>query len=415
MKKKPPRGNSTADMAVYEGSPESIPQVKNLLRASLRHQDNRTAADTLDTALDVMETPGAGDKAVEQALVAEHLFRKAIEDAIPAGIAGYDMEGRQIYLNQAFRDMFGFDNDTLLGCRPPFPYWPQRGAAETEKAFREVLSGSRTSDAIEMCFQRKTGDIFWGLVSSSILSDSEGNKIGLLISVVDITKQKRVEQTLRTLSSRLINAQENERKLVSQDLHDSIGGKLAGIKYSLEKVLSDMGGVSSAEEDMIKHTIDIVTRTIEESQRISKNLHPSLLDDLGLISAVRAFCREFQEVYTGIAIDLALQVTEDALPDPLKIILYRILQEALNNVAKHSDASKVSVKLIMDTASIKLTIHDNGKGFDVNENTEKDALERGLGIESMAERAEFSGGRLQIESGIGKGSMIHAVWPCRQI
>ncbi|MGD9043805.1 MAG: ATP-binding protein, partial [Desulfobacterales bacterium] len=291
--------------------------------------------------------------------------------------------------------------------------WAPEDIETVTANFQLLLNGDVPSDGIELPFRRKNGDRFWGLVLSATLTDSKGNKRGQLMSVADISARKHAEKAMRALSSRLINAQETERKIVSQDLHDSIGGKLTGLKYSLEKIISDLGNVPDALETSLKDVLSIVQNTIEETQRITKHLHPSILDDLGLFAAIRGICREFKEVYADIRVKNNFEIHEHDVPESLKILIFRILQEALNNVAKHSGADTVNLSLRKNKQTIELTIEDNGKGFDLHEVLYTDGHDRGLGLQSIRERTELFGGSIDIRSKKGKGTTIHADWPLK--
>jgi PAS domain S-box-containing protein len=389
-------------------------QAKKNLKASLEKQDGAVGHPLEpEMAVEVLEQVDSGEQPVEKALIAEHIFRKAIEESIPSGISGVDMEGHQIYVNRVFCEMVGWPEEELIGAKYPFKYWPPDEMENVAANFQLLLSGDVPSDGIELPFRRKNGDRFWGLVLSATLTDSNGNKIGQLMSVADISARKRAEKAMRALSSRLIDAQELERKTVSQDLHDSIGGKLTGIKYSLEKIISDLENVSGSFETSLKDVLSIVQSTIEETQRMTKHLHPSILDDLGLFAAIREICREFKGVYSDIQITSNFELSEHEVPGSLKILIFRILQEALNNVAKHSGADTVSLSLRKNKREIELVIEDNGKGFDLHKVLHADGHERGLGLQSMRERTEPFGGSIDIRSKAGKGTTICANWPCR--
>jgi PAS domain S-box-containing protein len=390
----------------------SYNQTKKNLKASLRKQEGTADIQSEpEMALEVLDKRETEEQPVEQALIAEHIFRKTIEESIPCGISGFDMEGNQIYVNRVFCEMVGWSEEELIGARYPFKYWQKEDIEIVSDNFQVLLSSNVPSDGIELPFRRKNGDRFWGLVLSSILTDSKGNKRGQLMSVADISTQKRAEKSLRTLSSQLINAQESERKIVSQDLHDSIGGKLTGIKYSLEKIISDLGNVSDSLETSLKDVLSILQSTIEEAQRITKNLHPSILDDLGLFAAIRGICREFREVYSDIEITNNFEMDENEMPQSLKILIFRIVQEAFNNIAKHSGADTVKLNLTESKRMIALAIEDNGKGFDIQKVLQENRHERGLGLQTIRERTKLFNGSLDIQSKMGKGTTIRANWP----
>jgi PAS domain S-box-containing protein len=414
MKKNPPYKELELKVKKLKKTAVTYKQAKKNLKASLEKQEGPVENPSEpEMAVEVLDQKDTGEQPVEQALIAEHIFRKTIEESIPLGISGFDMEGHQIYVNRVFCEMVGWSEEELIGAKYPFKYWPP-GEIETVAAdFQLLLSGDVPSHGIELPFRRKNGERFWGLVLTATLTDSKGSKIGQLMSVADISARKRAEKAMRALSSRLINAQEMERKIVSQDLHDSIGGKLTGIKYSLEKIISDLENVPGSFETSLKDVLSIVQSTIEETQRITKHLHPSILDDLGLFAAIREICREFKEVYSDIQVTSHFEINEREVPGSLKILIFRILQEALNNVAKHSAADTVTLSLKKSKRKIELTIKDNGKGFDLHEVLHGNSHERGLGLQSIRERTELFEGSIDIRSKRGKGTTICADWLCQ--
>jgi len=389
-------------------------QTKKNLKSSLSRQKIlKMKPSGPEMAVEVLDQKDTDEQVVERALIAEHIFRKTIEESIPSGISAFDMDGHQIYVNRVFCKMVGWSEKELIGTKYPFKYWPPEEIESVPANFQSLLGGDVASDGIELPFRRKNGDRFWGLVLTATLTDSKGKIIGQLMSVADISAHKRAEKALRALSSKLIGAQERERKLVSQDLHDSIGGKLTGIKYSLEKIISDLKNAKGGMETSLKEVLSIVQSLIEETQRISKHLHPSILDDLGLLAAMRGICREFREIYAEIEIKLDLRIHEHEMPELLKTSIFRILQEALNNIAKHSGADIVTIFLEKTSQRIELTIKDNGKGFDLNDLRDEGSHQRGLGLQSIRERTELFRGTIDIRSKKGKGTTIHAAWPCQ--
>ncbi len=385
---------------------------KQSLKKSLEKQDLPVKKmSEPETAVEVLDQNDAEKQPVEKALIAEHIFRRAIEESIPSGIAGIDLEGRQIYVNKAFCAMLGWDEAELIGAKYPFVYFPPELLEADSEKLDFLLNAKVPSEGIELRFRRKSGKNFWGLVTSSNLNDSEGRIIGKLISVVDISKQKQAEHAMRDLSSRVVNAQELERKHVSQDLHDSIGGKLTAIKYSLEKIRSEIKEEPNPIQRSVEDVLSIVHDTIDETQRIYRNLHPSILDDLGLCAALRSLCREAMEVYSNITIENHSEIVEDRIPESLKILIYRILQETLNNVTKHSQADKIMVSLTQPKNQIELIVIDNGKGFDLDSIIGDDSRKRGLGLDSIRERTKLFNGTLDIRSAPGEGTTIRATWP----
>jgi signal transduction histidine kinase len=223
---------------------------------------------------------------------------------------------------------------------------------------------------------------------------------------------RRSENQLRHLSSKLLETQENERKFVARELHDSIGASLSAIKVSLERKLNAMKkGRASSDDILLEDIIGIVQGTIKETKRIQKNLRPPVLDDLGIVVALRSLCREFEGLVPDMKIEHSLDVSEQDVPESLKIVVYRISQEALNNIAKHSRATSVSLTLTKRRDHLKLCIKDNGQGFDLRDALEKPGEMRGMGLSSMKERSEHSGGTFSLFSSKGKGTRVQAFWP----
>jgi signal transduction histidine kinase len=225
---------------------------------------------------------------------------------------------------------------------------------------------------------------------------------------------RQSREKLRTLSRKILDAQENERKLVAQEIHDSIGGSLAAIKFALEEKLESMDQNPSDEVISLEKIISHVDESIGESRRISARLRPSMLDDLGLLTTISWYCREFKKMYPKVEIQHKLAITEDEIPEMFKVVFYRVLQEALNNVGKHSGATWIQLQLNKDKNQIKLSIEDNGCGFDPEEKLMESKIATGFGLASMRDRSLLIDGKFEIVSEKGKGTAVHISLPCEQ-
>jgi PAS domain S-box-containing protein len=240
-------------------------------------------------------------------------------------------------------------------------------------------------------------------------------------SFLNITERKQTEKALqkseeqlRFLSYQLLEAQEKERKRIAHELHDGIGQILSAIKFGLEDTINRMGNHTDTESNKaLENIIPMIQNGIEEIRRICMNLRPSILDDLGILATISWFCRDFQRIYSGIRIEQQIDIQENDVPDILTTVIYRVLQEALNNIAKHSQADVVHLSIRKRDKNIELCIKDNGMGFDLVDSRSKESPKRGLGLASMKERTEYSGGSLDIKSGRSTGTIILASWPCQ--
>jgi PAS domain S-box-containing protein len=219
------------------------------------------------------------------------------------------------------------------------------------------------------------------------------------------------EAELRRLSSQLLNAQEEERKRISRELHDGIGQSLSAIKFTVETALNEMAQENPAQvSQSLETVVPLVQEAVEEVRTISRNLRPSVLDDLGILATISWFCREVEDTYSGIRIHKRINIKEDDVPDSLKTVMFRLLQEAVNNVTKHARASSIDLSLEGTDERIELTIEDNGIGFDLEKELAEGRLKDGIGLSSMRERAELSNGSFLIESHKGAGTRVRASW-----
>ena len=223
---------------------------------------------------------------------------------------------------------------------------------------------------------------------------------------------KESERQLRVLSAKIIDAQESEKKRIAKDLHDSIGSNLAAIKFEVQKQQMSLSpDATSLSTPCFNNLNDLLNETIEETRRICMSLRPAVLDDLGIIIAIQWFCRKFGQIYSHIRIQNDLKVDDKEIPELIKIVIYRVIQEALNNTAKHSNATFVHIIFEKLQDNIFLTITDNGCGFDVTAKPTHRVDAGGIGLLSMKERVRGSGGSLRISSDGNSGTEIRAVWP----
>jgi len=217
---------------------------------------------------------------------------------------------------------------------------------------------------------------------------------------------------LRQLSVQLMRAQEIERKRIAQELHDSVGQSLSAIKYTLEHAVELVR--NPALGDSIRRlslAVDQVQRLIGEVRSISSNLRPTVLDDLGVASAVRGFCREWAEVYQQVRLTVCVAIEDSDVPEAMRTTVFRAVQEALNNVAKHARATRAWVSVRREQGALVVEVGDDGGGFTLAK--QLSGMSEGLGLRGMRERTAHSGGRLQVESAPGKGTMLRIDWPLK--
>jgi PAS domain S-box-containing protein len=223
---------------------------------------------------------------------------------------------------------------------------------------------------------------------------------------------RQSEERLRFLSSELLSAQERERGRIARELHDGVGQSLGSLKVRAEAILKQgIRGEGKVDLQLVENLIPIIRATMEEVRGISMGLRPSIIDSLGLVATISWFCREFEASHFGIRTEQEIEVTEEEIPEPLKIVIYRILQEAFSNSARHSGGDRLRLSLRRGDGRLSLLVRDNGRGFDPAALSSLRSGGGGFGLVSMRERAEFSGGSFSVESQPDAGTTIHASWP----
>jgi len=357
-------------------------------------------------------------RALEEArasLRREQAFRSAVEKSLLTGIIVSDLEGRLIHVNRALARMLGFPVRDLLGATPPYPFWPRGRRQEYLEAFAGLAKGPLPRQGFRLRFRRRGGEPIdvWLMVSP--LSGAGGAATGWVASVGDITEQLRTEEALRQaadqlreVSARLLEAEERERKRIARELHDSLGQTLTALRYRIEEALAECrrcGGGPPVVRGRLEEAIRILGDAGEEVRRIVADLRPAILDDLGLASAIRWFCREFQRTSPAISCRVQVAVRDGAVPAHLKTAIFRLVQEGLTNVSRHSRARMVTVSLALRGGRVRLSIEDDGRGLRAR------TARGGSGIAGMRERTRLSGGTFELRARSEGGTILEADWP----
>jgi signal transduction histidine kinase len=216
-------------------------------------------------------------------------------------------------------------------------------------------------------------------------------------------------EQLQGLSQRLIEAQETERRRVSRDLHDEAGQSLTALKISLELMQADLRADSEKSHQSLQEAVTLTNQTLEQIRLLAQDLRPPELDVVGLNPTLEDYCHDFAE-HARLPIDYAGTELPE-LPDAVTICFYRVLQEALTNVAKHAHASHVWVALRCDADTLSLSVEDDGQGFDIPTEVSVSRQPRGIGLVGMRERLELLRGKLEIKSRPGQGTRLVAYAP----
>ncbi|MGN6292970.1 MAG: PAS domain-containing sensor histidine kinase [Chitinophagaceae bacterium] len=258
--------------------------------------------------------------------------------------------------------------------------------------------------------KRKDGEIIYvDVVTHDIYYEGKPTR---LVLANEVTEQYLAEEKLkesydatRKLTEHLQNVREEERLHIAREIHDELGQLLTVLKMDVSWLNRKLQPASEPVKEKITELLSLIDVTVKKVRHISSELRPSLLDDLGLIAAMEWHTEEFQN-RSGISVEVNLPPAELLLPEPVKIGLFRILQESLTNVARHSGADKVAVTLLQKENSLILTIKDNGKGFDA-----ENAKKKTLGLLGMKERTLMIGGEYKITGVQGEGTIVEVIVP----
>ena len=353
-------------------------------------------------------------KRADDALVSSELLKGAILSALSSSITVLDETGEIILTNSHWRgpaDPLAGDDGLIAGSN--YLEICRQAAERGDLAARQALMGM---DAILRGEQQRfefewpcarSGTLRWSLMGVTPLRNSEK---GLVVNYVDITARKQAEQECQELSGRLIRAQEDERSRLARELHDDFNQRLAVLAIDLERTESF---ISESPIEAIRRMRELWNRVSEigaDLHSLSHRLHSSTLESLGLVSGVSAYCGDFTEQH-DIQVDFMHKEIPRYIPPEVALCIFRLVQEGLRNVKKHSGAIRAEVFLEGVADKLHLSLVDEGIGFD----TTKSSAKAGLGIQSMQERLRILGGRVQIQSQPGDGTKIDAWVPLNPV
>jgi len=250
----------------------------------------------------------------------------------------------------------------------------------------------------------------WLHFTASPIRDNNGEIIGAIETLEDITERKNAEENLRYHLQEITRAQEEERKRIARELHDDTAQNLIALLHQLENLLNDKTKLPVKEARALWSFYEQIRDILQEVRHFSRDLRPSILDDLGLLPALEWVTEELKNEY-WVEASLKVVGSERRLSPEAELLIFRIVQEALRNTAKHAQASKAEVKVEFGENKIMVTISDNGIGFELPENLGTLPYTGKLGLAGMQERVQLLGGSLKLKSELGKGTTVFVEAP----
>lgn len=252
-------------------------------------------------------------------------------------------------------------------------------------------------------------DRVWSPEEKQLFKDVSGRIADALSATLFYRNLEENQARLKHLSTQLFRAQEEERKRVAEEIHDELGQATLAIKVGVENALYCLEDAPENIKRPLQSAAHLSSDIVEKMRRMQRALYPPTLRDFGCITALNGFLDDFSNIYS-VAVIKQIHITEDQIPEFLRVSVFRIAQEALYNVGKHSQAEEAILLMEISDAHLYLEVTDNGQGFDPASVLRYPDNRLGLGLTSMRERAEMCGGFLDIHSSPGNGTTIHAVW-----
>ncbi len=370
-------------------------------------------------------------KHAEEALSSKEATLRGILDAAEEAIFLFAPDGVVITANQTGLNRFGDSAEEVIGKH--FSEFLPTELAQSRLV--HVMDAVQRKQTVE--FEDQRAGIFFHHTLYPVLDRAER-----LTSVVcfsrDITERKRMEnelrrsrdelefrvqertadlesayEKLRMVPSMLIEAQENERHRLAAELHDSIGQTIAALKFRIEHVISTLKEQEYARAlNLLREFVPVLQRSIDETRAIYMGLKPMILAEYGILATLEWFRQELLKLYPNQHIELETAIGEEEIPDNLKIAIFRIVQEALNNYFKHGNGEWVDVRIALIQDMIELEISDDGVGMDLDYIMESSTA-KSLGLIGMRERAERTGGKFTMNSTPGAGTTVRVCWPLK--
>ncbi|MBI5624742.1 MAG: PAS domain S-box protein [Elusimicrobia bacterium] len=337
----------------------------------------------------------------EEALRESEAKYRSLIETTRTGFLILDAKGRVLDANSEYVRLTGHRRLSEIKGKSVLRWTAPSARPRNASALKECIRKGFVQ-GLEIDYKDRSGRIIPIEINARVEGKRESMRIVSLCR--DISERKRAEAELQSLRAAAAQSQETERRRLSRELHDGVGQMLSGVKFSLQSLPKD---VASSPWDASQHVLraaNVLDRAISEVRRVSQNLIPSELEDLGLQPALMSLCRGFKE-RSGVRILARFQSVPARLDSRLSLALYRIAQEALANVERHAKARSVDLLLAARRGSIKLQVADDGRGYDPKRR-QRGGADRGLGLGNISERVGALGGAMSLETGLGKGTKL---------
>lgn len=363
--------------------------------------------------LSIIRDVTARKKAERELRASEERYRMLVE-TMNDGLGVQDEKGIWIYVNDRFCEMLGYSRDEMVG-QPVVHFLDEANQRIYEEQMSQRRKNARGS--YEMSWMTRDEEPIFTLVSSQPIVDDLGQFKGSFAIVTGINDRKRAEEALRRsesqlrhLNMQLLTAQETERKRISRELHDELGQALTVMKLHMGFIRKGLTKGQDGLREECDKGINYIDEVIENVRRLSRDLSPTILEEFGLSAAIKGLITNFARRH-GIEVTLEAMNIDPFVSGDSRTVVYRIVQEALTNIAKHAMARKVLVELTRVEKTLSISVQDDGQGFDIVETLSKNPEERGLGLATMKAHAHILGGTLGVRTEQGSGTRLSLTIP----
>jgi len=357
---------------------------------------------------------------MDQTLLGSEMFAK-IADGSPMPTFVINKQHKLTHWNTAIEALSGIKRGGIIGSDGQWRAFYN----EKRPVMADLIADEAPANEIEAYYQGKykesrliegayeAEDFFpdlgkdgkWLHFTASPIKDNNGEIMGAIETLEDVTERKRAEENVRYYLQEITKAQEEERKRIARELHDDTAQVLGSLSRQLDNFVRKQHGLAPNEVLFLKDLQAQLNHGVQSVQRFTQALRPSLLDDLGLVPALRSLVKDLQE-YDGIDTSLKVLGKERRFSSEVESLLFRIVQEALNNIRRHAQASETKVVVEFAEDKTRVTISDNGRGFELSGRVDDLPRSGKLGLAGMHERVQLLDGAIEIKSTLGKGTTL---------